>query len=99
MGFDISYTYDGAGNRVTKTEVAGSTSVVTTYTYDAAHRVQTANRAGQITTYQYDAAGNPPPPGHPRTPPPGPGRIDFPFRDHAGCLLPTQGQNAVQCGP
>ena len=32
--------------------------MITTYTYDKANRLQTANAGGSLTTYTYDAAGN-----------------------------------------
>ena len=54
MGFDISYTYDGAGNRITKND--GTT--LTTYTYSNANRLTQANASGAITTYTNDLAGN-----------------------------------------
>ena len=38
--FDISYTYDGAGNRLTATDNLASTT--TTYAYDAANQLMTA---------------------------------------------------------
>jgi len=49
-----SYSYDGVGNRLTRTE----DSTLETYTYDTAshHLLETAN--GALTTYTYDAAGN-----------------------------------------
>ena len=47
------YTYDPAGNRLSKT-VDG---VTTTYTYDEANQLVTSTVNGITTAYQYDAAG------------------------------------------
>ena len=47
------YTYDPAGNRLSKT-VDG---VTTTYTYDEANQLVTFTVNGVATEYQYDAAG------------------------------------------
>ena len=52
--FNVTYTYDPAGNR--KTSNDGTT--VTTYTYDPANRLTLANANGTVTTYTNDAAGN-----------------------------------------
>jgi len=48
--YNISYTYDPVGNRLTKTK----DGVITTYTYDANDRLLTENG----TTYTYDNNGN-----------------------------------------
>lgn len=49
------YTYDGAGNQLTKTEEKGTT----TYTYDNMNRLSTVSEpGGKTTSYTYDAAGN-----------------------------------------
>ena len=50
----ISYTYDSAGNRATKT----SNGTTTTYTYDANNRLITEATPVQAKTYTYDANGN-----------------------------------------
>ena len=47
------YTYDPAGNRLSKT-VNG---VTTTYTYDEANQLKTSTVNGKTTNYRYDAAG------------------------------------------
>ena len=47
------YTYDPAGNRLSKT-VNG---VTTTYTYDEANQLKTSTVNGETTHYRYDAAG------------------------------------------
>ena len=47
------YTYDPAGNRLSKT----INSVTTTYTYDKANQLVTSTVNGVITHYKYDAAG------------------------------------------
>jgi YD repeat-containing protein len=49
------YTYDCAGNQLTKTEAKGTT----TYTYDSLNRLSSvAEPEGKVTTYTYDGAGN-----------------------------------------
>ena len=47
------YTYDPAGNRLSKT-VNG---VTTTYSYDEANQLKTSTMNGETTHYRYDAAG------------------------------------------
>ena len=47
------YTYDPAGNRLSKT-VNG---ITTTYTYDEANQLKTSTVNGETTHYRYDAAG------------------------------------------
>ena len=47
------YTYDPAGNRLSKT-VKG---ITTTYTYDEANQLKTSTVNGKTTHYRYDAAG------------------------------------------
>ena len=58
-GLTIEYTYDAAGNLVSR--VSPSQSLV--YTYDARNRLETVTRTidgapPQLTRYAYDAAGN-----------------------------------------
>ena len=58
-GLTIEYTYDAAGNLVSR--VSPSQSLV--YTYDARNRLETVTRTidgapAQVTRYAYDAAGN-----------------------------------------
>ena len=49
------YTYDSAGNQLTKTEEKGTT----TYTYDYLNRLSTVTEPnGKETSYTYDGAGN-----------------------------------------
>jgi YD repeat-containing protein len=49
------YSYDAAGNQLTKTESKGTT----TYTYDGNNRLSTVTEPeGKVTSYTYDAAGN-----------------------------------------
>ncbi|NWG12949.1 MAG: tandem-95 repeat protein [Acidobacteria bacterium] len=50
----ISYTYDGFGNRLTKTDGTGTT----TYTYNANDQLLTETAPGYTTTYEYDPNGN-----------------------------------------
>ena len=52
--YDITYTYDPVGNRLTKIE-GGAT---TTYSYDAANQIETEETPSQITTFTFDANGN-----------------------------------------
>ena len=47
------YTYDPAGNRLSKT----INGVTTTYTYDKANQLVTSMENGKTTPYKYDAAG------------------------------------------
>ena len=54
QGKDLErYTYDPAGNRLSKT-INGLT---TTYTYDKANQLVTSTVNGKTTHYKYDAAG------------------------------------------
>jgi RHS repeat-associated protein len=51
----FNYTYDEAGNQLTKTENKGTT----TYTYDTLNRLSTVTEPdGKETSYTYDGAGN-----------------------------------------
>lgn len=50
-----SYTYDGAGNQISKTDQKGTTA----YTYDSLNRLESVtDPAGIITRYTFDQAGN-----------------------------------------
>jgi YD repeat-containing protein len=51
--YDVTYTYDPAGNRLTQSD----TGTQTTYTYDAGNQLFT-ERSGTSTTYTYDLSGN-----------------------------------------
>ncbi len=56
------YAYDNRGNRITKTDTAGESRLVTGYTYDANNRL-TKRSVGEYnarvdTIYTYDANGN-----------------------------------------
>jgi len=55
-----SYTYDDAGNQLTKDEVINSLAFgITTYTYDNLNRLSTVlEPSGKMTSYAYDSAGN-----------------------------------------
>jgi RHS repeat-associated protein len=50
----VTYSYDGAGNRVEATDGAGQVS----YTYDNLDRLKTVARGADTFSYAYDAAGN-----------------------------------------
>ena len=52
--YDIGYTYDGVGNRVTKT----NGGVATTYSYDAGDKMLRLEDNTGITTLTYDLNGN-----------------------------------------
>jgi len=52
--YDVTFTYDAAGSRLTRLE--GGTT--TTYSYDAANQLNTEVTPSQRTTYSYDANGN-----------------------------------------
>ncbi len=52
--FNTSYTYDGVGNRLLKSD----SGAVTTSTYDAANQLQKSVNSSGVTTYTYDLAGN-----------------------------------------
>jgi RHS repeat-associated protein len=52
--YDLTYTYDPVGNRLTK--LTGG--VTTTYTYDAANELTLEDAGGTLTTYSYDENGN-----------------------------------------
>ncbi|MDF2801268.1 MAG: repeat-associated core domain protein, partial [Anaerocolumna sp.] len=54
------YTYDSAGNQLTKDEIIGGLKKgTTTYTYDTLNRLLTVlESSGRTTTYEYDKAGN-----------------------------------------
>ncbi|MBM3501806.1 MAG: RHS repeat protein, partial [Armatimonadetes bacterium] len=52
--YDITYTYDAVGNRLTKVDSGART----TYAYDAANELLTEDASGTLTTYTYDENGN-----------------------------------------
>jgi RHS repeat-associated protein len=52
--YDVTFSYDAAGNRLTKVE--GGTT--TTYSYDAANQLNVEVTPSTRTTYTYDASGN-----------------------------------------
>ena len=52
--YDITFTYDAVGNRLTKLE-GGDT---TTYSYDAANQIETQEDFSGITTFTFDNTGN-----------------------------------------
>ncbi|MDB5337904.1 MAG: repeat-associated core domain protein, partial [Planctomycetaceae bacterium] len=51
---DATFTYDGAGNMLTRTDSTG----LTTYAYDAANRLKTVTGPADTWIYEYDALGN-----------------------------------------
>ncbi len=52
--FNVTYTYDAAGNRLLEEDSGART----TCAYDAANQLLTAEDASGLTTYTHDAAGN-----------------------------------------
>jgi len=52
--YDVTYTYDSVGNRLTKLEGG----VTTTYTCDVANELLTSEDSSGVTTFSYDANGN-----------------------------------------
>ncbi len=52
------YTYDDAGNRLSKTTTSGETVVVTNYTYDEQNRLTQSVTGNATTYYGYDNNGN-----------------------------------------
>ncbi|UCC68811.1 MAG: RHS repeat-associated core domain-containing protein, partial [Armatimonadota bacterium] len=52
--FDVTYTYDQVGNRLSETR----DGVTTTYTYDDNDRLTSMTRGGQSATFGYDGEGN-----------------------------------------
>ncbi|QDT22402.1 RHS repeat domain-containing protein [Gimesia chilikensis] len=52
--YNVTYTYDPVGNRLTSDD--GTT--ITTYVYDEANRTKTTDDGTVVTTYSFDAAGN-----------------------------------------
>ena len=52
--YDVTYTYDNAGNRTLKED----TGALTTSTYDAANQLLTSEDSSGVTSYTYDEAGN-----------------------------------------
>ncbi len=52
--YDITYTYDGVGNRLTKVD----SDATTAYAYDAANQLNTEEDSSGTITYTYDADGN-----------------------------------------
>ncbi|MBK8703138.1 MAG: RHS repeat protein [Saprospiraceae bacterium] len=55
MGYATSYSYDGNGNVITRTDANGN---VSSYTYDALNRLTSKNYNGNTDNYEYDANGN-----------------------------------------
>ncbi|GBG07986.1 RHS repeat-associated core domain-containing protein [Paenibacillus agaridevorans] len=55
-----TYTYDAAGNQLSKTEMQNGTTIgTTTYAYDELNRLSRVQEpSGRVTTYTYDASGN-----------------------------------------
>jgi len=57
-GSTNEYTYDNAGNRLSKTATSSETVVTTTYTYDDENRLTQSETGNAITYYGYDNNGN-----------------------------------------
>src|SRR5262249_49984872 len=88
--YDVTYTYDPAGNR--KAMLTGG--VTTTYAYDSAHQLLTLKDNTGTTTFSYDADGN-----QALKTAPGGGRMtttwDYENRP-TRVLLPSGGRNTFQ---
>jgi RHS repeat-associated protein len=56
--YDRSFTYDVVGNRLTKEEGSGPSSITTTYAYNPLDQLTWQNRDGTETDYTYDDNGN-----------------------------------------
>jgi len=54
QGGNISYAYDGSGNRTSESSPAGTAS----YVWDSRNRLQSITLPGQTITFRYDFAGN-----------------------------------------
>jgi len=52
--YDMTYTFDAAGNRTTKL----TAGVTTTFTYNDADQLTLQNAGGTLTTFTFDQAGN-----------------------------------------
>ena len=59
-GYSYDYDYDAVGNRLHKYYFPGGMAAIqtTTYTYDAAHRINTVTDASGTDTYDWDDNGN-----------------------------------------
>lgn len=57
-GETLSYTYDGAGNRLTQTRAGTPQAGALTYTYNAADELTSTSDGTTTTTYTYDPNGN-----------------------------------------
>ena len=57
-GRSFGYEYDVNGNTVEKRENVGTETVTTTYTYDAANQLVTAQKDLTVWEYRYDANGS-----------------------------------------
>jgi len=54
VAFHVTYSYDPVGNRTLETDAAA----LTTFVFDAANQLSSAERTSGITTYAHDADGN-----------------------------------------
>ena len=57
-GRNFNYTYDAAGNVLELQKNLGPGTVITTYTYDAANQLNTAQEGSTTWQYTYDANGS-----------------------------------------
>jgi len=57
-GRNFAYTYDPAGNVLELQQNLGSGTVITTYTYDIANELESAQQGSLTTQYTYDANGS-----------------------------------------
>jgi YD repeat-containing protein len=53
-----TWTFDGAGNRLTQDHTQAGGRTLTNWVYDPADQLQTQTEGSSVTTFQFDGAGN-----------------------------------------